>query len=95
MWNKLIHDFGDVPEETKLSCTFNYEGTNNITSVVPACSCSAVTLTSNSIEVIYNTPQIPAGLPSMYFEKSVEVFFNNSQERETLIIKGKIVNING
>jgi hypothetical protein len=94
MWNKLIHDFGTVPEETKLSCTFTYEGTDKIKNVIPACSCSATTLTNNQIEVIYNTSRVPAGLPSMFFEKTIEILFNDNK-RDTLTIKGTIVKING
>lgn len=94
MWNRLVHDFGEVPEETKLSCTFVYEGTDKIVNVIPACSCSAVNLTDNQIEVIYNTSQLPAGFKNMSFEKTIEILFNDNK-RDTLSIRGTIVNING
>ena len=56
-WNKMLHDFGSVPNNTTHYTTFTFLGTEEVRSklvVVPLCGCTNFTWNGNIMNVGLN-----------------------------------------
>lgn len=94
MWNKTIHDFGEVKPKQLLKAEFEYLGTLKIIDVKPACGCTTSKTDGNKITLNYEAPTFPnhlkgKGLDSFDFSKSAAVVFDDNS-KNTITLKGTI-----
>lgn len=98
-WDQEMHDFGDIPKG--IPATYEFTFTNNtketilITSVKPACGCTAANYTKTPIKpgekgMVAATFNAASAAP---FQKSVTVITNEggAEAMKTLSFKGKVV----
>jgi hypothetical protein len=98
-WDQEMHDFGDIPKG--IPATYEFTFTNNtketilITSVKPACGCTAANYTKTpikpgekgTVEATFNAASVAP------FQKSVTVMTNEGgvESIKTLSFKGKVI----
>jgi hypothetical protein len=98
-WDQEMHDFGDIPKG--IPATYEFTFTNNtketilITSVKPACGCTAANYTKTpikpgekgTVEATFNAASVAP------FQKSVTVMTNEggTEAIKTLSFKGKVI----
>lgn len=98
-WDQEMHDFGDIPKG--IPATYEFTFTNNtketiiITSVKPACGCTAANYTKTpvkpgekgTVEATFNAASVAP------FQKSVTVMTNEggAEAIKTLSFKGKVI----
>lgn len=92
MWNKTIHDFGEVKPKQALKFVFQYNGEKKIVHVHPSCGCTAAALAGNSVTVNYEAPAVPSHLKAMGqntqdFSKTIKVKFDDGTQ-DVLTIRG-------
>jgi hypothetical protein len=98
-WDQEMHDFGDIPKG--IPATYEFSFTNNtketiiITSVKPACGCTAANYTKTPIKpgekgMVAATFNAASPAP---FQKSVTVMTNEggAEAIKTLSFKGKVI----
>lgn len=98
-WDQEMHDFGDIPKG--IPATYEFTFTNNtketilITSVKPACGCTAANYTKTPIKpgekgMVAATFNAASAAP---FQKSVTVMTNEggAEAMKTLSFKGKVI----
>jgi hypothetical protein len=98
-WDQEMHDFGDIPKG--IPATYEFTFTNNtketilITSVKPACGCTAANYTKTPIKpgekgMVAATFNAASAAP---FQKSVTVMTNEggAEAIKTLSFKGKVI----
>ena len=93
-WNSLVYDFGKVVGNTRCYYNFIYNGNKTIREIIPSCGCTTTEILNNAIGVTYIAPYAPPGVKELTFEKSISVYFTDNT-KDDLLIKGKVINING
>ena len=99
LFDKMIHDFGDVNEESnEVTCVFTFKNTSDqpikILRVETSCGCTTPQYSredinpgdSGIIKAVYGT----RGRPNS-FNKNLYVHFSNSTAFQTLVIKGNVI----
>lgn len=98
-WDKEIHDFGDIEKGKPVTYEFSFVNTTKetilITSVRPACGCTAANYTKTPVkpgEKGMVAATFNAASPST-FQKSVTVMTNEGgvESVKTLSFKGKVI----
>lgn len=56
MWNKVEHDFGTINTGSKLTYTFENDGSKNIKEVNPSCNCMSIKRRDKTLTVSWQTP---------------------------------------
>lgn len=98
-WDQEMHDFGDIPKGIPATYEFTFTNTTKetilITSVKPACGCTAANYTKTPIKpgekgMVAATFNAASAAP---FQKSVTVMTNEggAEAIKTLSFKGKVV----
>lgn len=95
-WDKDVHDFGQVAQNSPVSVDFNFTNTGNvpmlITEVKTSCGCTATNYPKAAIE-----PGATASITVNYnakaagsFNKTVMVYANTEEKVKKLQIKGMV-----
>jgi hypothetical protein len=96
-WDKITHDFGDIPKDVPVTVSFKITNTGNapliISDVKPSCGCTTPSYTkdpilpgkSGVVKAQYN-----AAAPGP-FNKTITVITNSSEPNKVLTIKGQVV----
>jgi hypothetical protein len=96
MWNKTIHDFGEVKPKKQLTASFEYLGDKKIVEVKASCGCTTFKNEGNIITLTYESTSIPNhlknnGVTSFDFNKTATVKFDDNT-KTVLTIKGVVKN---
>ncbi len=97
-FDKLIHDFGKIPQGKPVKVVFKFTNTGNdvllLTNVVKSCGCTTPVFSTEpvlpkqkgTIELGFDAQSVGA------FNKKVTVFSNAENDQIILTIKGEVVN---
>lgn len=97
-FDKLVHDFGKIPQGKPVKVVFTYKNTGNdvllLTKVVKSCGCTTPVYSTEpvmpkqkgTIELGFDAQSVGA------FNKKVTVFSNAENDQVILTIKGEVVN---
>lgn len=86
-WDKVEHDFGQVPHSSIQRTTFTYTGDKEIKEIEPLCSCVGFTFSNNQLNLSWKTKPNPE---YSYDSKKVVMIIYKDQSIDDLTLKAYI-----
>lgn len=86
MWDKLIHDFGNVVAGKVIECNFTYTGDAKVIATKGSCGCTVAKTTDNVVNVKFTPRKGTAG----YTSSKVVTITMNDKTKLNLRVTAKV-----